>query len=207
MFMAGVLASVERGLNRVLRLDSTALPRLARLEGKAIAIDCRQPAMRLFILPDEEGLMLAGHWEGEVDCTLSAPAGSLVQLALAEDKTAVLHGPQVQLHGDSAALLDLFGILQDLELDWEHELARWLGPVATALLAGHVRLRSRWTRDGLARLGRNLSDYLAEESRSLVGQREAEAAFAELDVLKLDLERLEARIARLARSLDTSDNA
>lgn len=207
MLLAGLLASVEHGLNRVLRMDSTAMPRLAALEGKVIEIDCRQPAMQVFILPDDEGLMLAAHWEGEVDCSLRAPAASLAQLALAKDKTAVLHSPQVELHGDSAALLDLFGVLQDLELDWEHELQRWLGPVATALLAGHIRLRARWTRQGLARFSQSLSDYLAEESRTLVGKREAEAAFSELDTLKLDIERLEARLKRLSRSLDTSDNA
>jgi ubiquinone biosynthesis protein UbiJ len=207
MLLAGLLASVEHGLNRILRMDSTALPRLAALEGKVIAIDCVQPALQLYILPDEDGLMLAAHWEGEADCTLRAPAGSLVQLALAKDKSAVLHSPQVQLHGDSAVLLDLVAVLQDLELDWEYELSRWLGPVPTAMLAGHVRLRARWTRQGLGRFSQNLSEYLAEESRTLVGRREAEAAFSELDTVKIDIERLEARIRRLARSLDTSDNA
>lgn len=207
MLLAGLLASVEHGLNRVLRMDSTALPRLAALEGKVIEIDCRQPALQLYILLDEQGLMLAAHWEGEVDCSLRAPAGSLAQLAFAKDKTAVLHSPQVELHGDSAVLLDLAGVLQDLELDWEYELSRWLGPVATALVAGHIRLRARWTRQGLSRFSQNLSEYLAEESRTLVGRREAEAAFSELDALKVDVERLEARLRRLARSLDTSDNA
>ncbi|MBC3466383.1 SCP2 sterol-binding domain-containing protein [Pseudomonas sp. RW10S2] len=207
MLLAGLLASVEHGLNRVLRMDSTALPRLGALEGKVIAIDCRQPALQLFILPDHEGLMLAAHWEGEVDCTLRAPAGSLAQLAFAKDKNAVLHSPQVELHGDSAVLLDLVGVLQDLELDWEYELSRWLGPVPTALIAGHLRLRARWTRQGLSRFSQNLSEYLAEESRTLVGQREAEAAFSELDALKVDIERLEARIRRLSHTLDSSDNA
>ncbi|MGC7837545.1 ubiquinone biosynthesis accessory factor UbiJ [Pseudomonas wayambapalatensis] len=207
MLLTGLLASVEHGLNRVLRMDSTALPRLGALEGKVIAIDCRQPALQLFILPDQEGLMLAAHWEGEVDCTLRAPAGSLAQLAFAKDKNAVLHSPQVELHGDSAVLLDLVGVLQDLELDWEYELSRWLGPVPTALIAGHLRLRARWTRQGLSRFSQNLSEYLAEESRTLVGQREAEAAFSELDALKVDIERLEARIRRLSHTLDSSDNA
>ncbi|WP_145127193.1 SCP2 domain-containing protein [Pseudomonas sp. URMO17WK12:I11] len=207
MLMAGLLASAEHGLNRVLRMDSTALPRLAALEGKVIEIDCRQPAMQVFILPDEQGLMLASAWEGEVDCRLCAPAASLAHLALSRNKTAVLHSPHVALHGDTAALLDLFGILQDLELDWEYELQKWLGPVPTALIAGHIRLRTRWTRQGLARLSQSLSEYLAEESRTLVGKREAEAAFSELDAMKVDTERLEARILRLSRSLDSSDNA
>lgn len=207
MLLAGLLASVEHGLNRVLRMDSTALPRLAALEGKVIEIDCRQPALQVFILPDEDGLMLAAHWEGEVHCSLVAPAGSLLQLAVAKDKTAVLHSPQVELHGDSAVLLDLFGVLQDLELDWEYDLSRWLGPVATQLVGGHLRSRARWYQQGFASLNQNLAEYLAEESRTLVGQREAEARFSELDRIKVDLERLEARFERLSRSLDPSDNA
>jgi len=202
MVLTGLLASVELGLNRVLRLDSTALPRLAHLAGKVIAVDCRSPALQLFILPSDEGLMLASQWAADVDCTLRAPASSLVKLALSKDKTAVLHAPEVELEGDSGVLLELAGVLQDLELDWEYELSRWLGPVATQLLSSHLRSRTRWYRQGFASLGQNLSEYLAEESRTLVGRREAEARFSELDRIKLDLDRLEARFERLSRSLE-----
>ena len=82
MLLTGLLASVELGLNRVLRLDSTALPRLAHLTGKVIAVDCRNPALQLFILPSDEGLMLASQWAADVDCTLREPTSSLVKLAL-----------------------------------------------------------------------------------------------------------------------------
>src|SRR5207253_8712944 len=125
MLLSGLLAGVEHGLNRVLRLDSTALPRLQHLDGKVIAVDCRNPALQLFIIPSNEGLMLAAHWAADADCTLRAPASSLLSLALNKDKTAVLHSPEVELVGDSAVLLELAMILQDLELDWEYELWRW----------------------------------------------------------------------------------
>lgn len=198
MLLSGLLAGVELGLNRVLRMDSTALPRLARLSGQVIEVDCQSPALKLFLLPGAEGLQLASHWES-ADCRLSAPASSLLRLALAKDKTAVLHRPEVTLSGDSAVLLELAGILQDLELDWEYELSRWLGPVGSQLLSGHLRSRVSWVGDGLDQLRQTLADYLTEEARDLVGEREAQARFAELDDLKLALDRLEARIARLAR--------
>ena len=94
MLLAGLLASVEHGLNRILRMDSTVMPRLAALEGKVIEIDCRPPALPVFILPDEQGLMLASSWERRVDCTLRAPASRPPPLALAPDTTAVPHIPQ-----------------------------------------------------------------------------------------------------------------
>ncbi|VXB04709.1 ubiquinone biosynthesis accessory factor UbiJ [Pseudomonas sp. 8O] len=204
MLITGLLAGVEAGLNRALRLDGTALPRLQALAGKVIAVQCQSPALELFILPSGDGLQLASQWHAQADCTLTAPAASLARLALSREKTAVLHRPEVSLDGDSAVLLQLAGILQDLELDWEYEISRWLGPVATTLLAGHLRSRVNLASHGAASLKQNLADYLAEESRALVGQREADARFAELDQLKLALDRLEARIERLT-SANKSD--
>lgn len=198
MMLSGVLASIETGLNRVLAMDSTALPRLARLNGRVIAVDCQSPSVQLFILADGQGIRLATQWEGDIACRLSASASKLLQLALSKDKTSILHSPQVSLDGDTAALLDLAAILQDLQLDWEYELSRWLGPVASQLLSSHLRSRVGWTQQTLNSLRLNLTDYLSEESRSLVGEREAQTRFAELDSLKISLDRLDARIERLA---------
>ena len=207
MLLRGLLASVENGVNRILRLDSTAMARLQPLTGKVIAVECAAPPLQLFILPSDEGLLLATQWAADADCTLRAPASSLLRLVLSKDKTAVLHSPEVDLEGDSHALMALAQVLQDLELDWEYELSRWLGPVATALIGGHLRSRANWYQQGFASLNRNLAEYLSEEARTLVGQREAQARFDELDQLKLDLDRLEARFERLGRSLNSSDNA
>ncbi len=161
------------------------------------------PALRLFILPDADGLHLAAHHEAQADCTLVAPAGSLLQLALAKDKTRVLHSPEVAMGGDSAMLLELADILQSLELDWEYEVSRWLGPcpVPAPTRARGLRGGMAWAGDSLESLRLSLADYLAEESRSLVGQHEAEARFAELDQLKMSLDRLDARITRLTQKI------
>ena len=207
MLLRGLLASVENGVNRILRLDSTAMARLQSLTGKVIAVECAAPPLQLFILPSDEGLLLATQWAADADCTLRAPASSLLRLVLNKDKTAVLHSPEVDLEGDSHALMALAQVLQDLELDWEYELSRWLGPVATALIGGHLRSRANWYQQGFASLNQNLAEYLSEEARTLVGEREAQARFDELDQLKLDLDRLEARFERLGRSLNSSDNA
>lgn len=207
MVLSGLLASVENGINRVLRLDSTALARLQPMTGKVIAVECVSPALHLFILPSDEGLLLAAQWAAEADCTLRAPASSLLRLTLSKDKSAILHSPEVDLEGDSAVLMELAAVLQDLELDWEYELSRWIGPVATALIGGHLRSRANWYQQGFASLNQNLAEYLSEEARTLVGEREAQARFDELDQLKLDLDRLEARFERLSRSLNSSDHA
>lgn len=207
MIGTALLAGAEHGLNRLLRLDGTAQPRLARLAGSVLAVHCTAPELRFHILPNAGGLRLASHWQGEADCTLHAPAESLLRLVASRQKTAILHSPEVSLEGDSASLLALAEILQDLELDWEYEVSRWLGPVATQVFAGSLQHATRWGGRSLASLRQDLADYLGEEARTLVGRHEAEARFAEVDDLRLAMDRLEARIARLAHPQEPSDNA
>lgn len=202
MLRTALLAGAERGINRLLRLDPTALPRLARLSGRVIEIDCTAPAWRLFILADDEGLRLAGDWGSDADCRLRAPASSLLRLAGSRNKTAVLHGAEVEIDGDSALLMNLAEVLQDLELDWAYEISRWFGPVGAQLVDSSLRNPLGWLRDSAGSLRQDLADYLSEESRALVGQAEAQARFDELDDMKLALDRLEARVERLALNLN-----
>lgn len=199
MLIQFAMASAESAVNRVLSLDSTAQARLAPLAGKVIAVVCTMPAITVYVIPLETGIQLAKEWHAPADCTLSAPANLLLKLATSADKSAVLHHPDVDLDGNSAVLMELADILQGLELDWEYEVSRWLGPLPTALISGHLRSRRDWMVQSAQSLHLNTVDYLAEESRTLVGRIEADMRFNEIDQLKLDLDRIDARIALLLK--------
>ena len=199
MFTQFALASAESAINRVLKLDSTAQVRLASLAGKVIAIACTMPAVTVYLIPLDNDIKLAKQWHAPADCTLTAPATLLLKLVTSADKTSVLHHPDVTIDGNSALLMELADILQSLELDWEYELSRWLGPVPTALISSHLRSGRDWVVQSAHSLHLNAADYLVEESRALVGKTEAEIRFCEIDQLKLDLDRLDARIALLLK--------
>ena len=203
MFTQLALASAEAAVNRVLSLDSTAQARLAPLVGKVIAIACTMPAVTIYLIPLERGIQLANEWYAPADCTLSAPAHLLLKLLTTTDKNTVLHHPNVDLEGNSGLLMELSDILQSLELDWEYEVSRWLGPLPTALMSNHLRSRSDWLAQSVQSLHLSAVDYLTEESRALVGRTEADVRFSEIDQLKLDLDRLDARIARLLKRNQT----
>jgi ubiquinone biosynthesis protein UbiJ len=199
--LQALLAGAESGLNRLLRLDPVALSAVARLHGSVIAVQCTAPELEVFILPASDGLHLAAHYEGPVECRLSAPAGALFRLATESDKISVLHEPQVTIEGDSGPLIALSNILQDLDLDWEHEVSRWAGPLGAGLLARIVGSQRSWSQRSAESLHRDVADYLTEESRTLVGRNEAEARFSEIDSMTLKLDRLTARIEQLARNI------
>lgn len=198
-----ILAAVEGGLNPLLQTDRVALGRLAGLAGQVVEVRVNGSALRLYLIPHGEGLQLAKHWEAVPACTLTASAGQLLQLALNSEKNPVLHQPGVSIEGNSGVLMELASILEDLQLDWPYLLQQWLGPLAAGLLSGGARAGSDWIRSGGASLKANLADYLAEESRMLVGNNEAQLHFAQLEQLKLQLDRLEARVGLITQRIST----
>lgn len=202
MFRSLLLAGIDSGFNALLRMDPVSLQRMTGLSGRVLAIRAREPEFSLHLLFHDEGIQLASAWDAPADCTLSAPVAELWKLAMARDKAAALYQPGMQIEGDNNLLVQLSEILQDMNIDWEFQLGQWLGPVAAGLIGSHVQQRSQWAAASVESLHRRVQEWLAEESRLLVGRNEAESRFQELDRLKLQLDRLEARTALLARQLE-----
>jgi len=140
--------------------------------------------------------LLAEH-PGDADCQLSAPSAVLAKLLISSDRKALMQDPELALTGDSQVLITLQNIISDLKLDGEAELQRWLGPVPAHAIGSLLRRSHQWGKDSRESLRLTLGEYLTEESRQLVGKAEARASAELLHEMRLQLDRLEARVALL----------
>jgi ubiquinone biosynthesis protein UbiJ len=198
MLTRAMLAATERSLKLALNRDPLTARRLAPLEGKTILVQGRDPDWQLYLQPGNEGIALSTSHSSQPDCTLSAPSNLLVRLLLSNQRQRLLQDPQLQLTGDSQVLVSLQNTMGDLRLDGEAELARWLGPVAAHAIADIARGSWQWGGHARQSINRSLAEYLTEESGQLVGNAEAGAFAEQLYQLRLDLDRLEARINQLS---------
>lgn len=200
-----LLAGVERSLALAIQQDPLTAQRLAALQGRVILIQSRAPALCIYLLPDSEGLRLANHHEGEVDCSLSAPASLLARLALSSERQQLLQMPELELSGDTQVLVQLQNIFADLHIDGEAALARWLGPVAAHAIGRFARSGRSWLGTSRDSVQQSVAEYLTEEGQQLVGRAEADAAAAQIHELRLQLDRLDARVQRLLQPDSGSD--
>ena len=206
MSMLLLLAGAERSLAAAIQQDPVTQQRLAALQGRVILIHSQAPELSVYLLPDSQGLRLASQHEGEPDCCLSAPATVLARLAISDERQQLLYSPEVELSGDTQLLVTLQNILADLQIDGEAALARWLGPVAAHAVGKLTRTSHRWLNGARQGLHQSISEYLTEEGQQLVGRDEADASSALLHELRLQLDRLDARVQRLMQS-DTGTDA
>jgi ubiquinone biosynthesis protein UbiJ len=192
---------LEEALNRFLALDPAVAERLARLPVRVIGVE-------VFGLPGPFYLSVAGgtvhlsaECAGEPDVWVRGGPFALARLALAADgERQVLEGG-VEVHGEVGVLNELRAGLAGFAVDWEEQLARWVGDLPGHALGNQARALGGWLRGVRETLGLDLQEYLWEEGR-LVPRPEAHAQFlAAVDTLRDDVERLAKRVERLAAGL------
>lgn len=207
-----LLAGPERTLNALLARDPAAPGRLARLAGQRILIRMQRPALSLAVHFHATGLDLLRPDPTSASTDAAAkPQGydAVVELD-AETAGALLGGASLErlmfqgklsVRGRVELLEAARELLVDLDLDWEAELARWLGDIPAHGLAEGVRRMGRWGARARRELQADVSEYVFEEAHLLPGRHQLDAARDHVTELEVATDRLEARLARLRRRL------
>lgn len=189
-------AVLETVLNHYIRLDPTALQRLAPLHGKLIRLHIRGMEIDLYLISAPDGIQLYSQFDGEPDCTLSGAPLAFARLGGGEPADQLFAGT-VEISGDSETGQRFGEVLADLDIDWEEQLSRLTGDVAAHQIGAGARAAGRWVQRAADTLPTDLAEYLQEEARWLPTRVEAEELYAAVDLLRDDVERLQARIRRL----------
>lgn len=192
------LSVLERFTNRVLAMDPYSLGQMAELEGRIIAIHVKQPDTSLFIIPGTKGLTLSARHENEPDVMLEGPLAGFLKL-LTNKKGLGFSDAGVRINGDIEIAQKFKNIADDIQLDWEEELSKTVGDVAAHQIGRAGRGVFDWLKQTKTTLERNASEYLQEEAQVLAKHDHVERFMHNIDILRDDVDRLEARILNLTK--------
>ncbi len=202
MLGVAALAGLEQALNAALALDPKTLERLARLQGRVIAIELKGTGIRLLLQPEQHGLRLMGHYDGVVDTTLRGAPFALLRMSTGRTGEGMFKGG-VEIDGDVELGQQIQRVFEKLDIDWEEHLSRLTGDIIAHQVGNTVRDLFQWSERSAEHLGQDTADYLQEETEVLPVPWEVEHFIDEVDTLRSDVDRLEARVRRLQRKLES----
>lgn len=204
MLSVAALASLEQAVNAALALDPKTGERLCRLDGKVVAIELRGTPLRIYLQPHNEGLRLMGHYDGEADTTLRGAPLSMLRMNSGRTGEGLFRGG-VEIDGDVELGTRFQQIFEKLDIDWEEHLSRLTGDIIAHQLGNTVRGLFAWGERSREHLGQDIADYLQEEREVLPVDWEVDEFIESIDTLRSDTDRLEARVKRLLRMLESED--
>jgi ubiquinone biosynthesis protein UbiJ len=193
----GLLAFVERELNRLVAESTAATELLERLQGSSFAVHVQGFGVTAVLHADGERLRVDTEAAGAT-ATLRATPLDLLRLMNAEGVTGVKR-TRADLRGDLQVAERFSQLLRLARPDLEDEVARWIGDVPAHALGEAARGAGAWLERAAEALRLNTAEYLQEESRTLPGELEAQAFYSDVERLRDDVERAAARLARLTR--------
>lgn len=191
-------AALEKVINQALRLDPESLKRITTLEGKVIALAIEGVGVEFYLVPTSAGLRVQSIFEGEPDVRIKGGIFSLARMSMMEHP-ASLFGKGVEMEGDTHLGRQVQQLLDGLDIDWEEQLSRLTGDVVARQIGNVVRGFAQWGLNTAETLGRDVAEYLQEESRDLVVQAELNLFLDRVDTLRSDVDRLAQRVAHLKR--------
>lgn len=183
-------------INRQVRGKTPARALCAELAGKVVAVRVRDTALAMYFLIGEDGVDLRLKTEKDPDVAITSSLLSLASLAAQGGETGLRDG-SVELTGDVYTAQSFQQLLSFGRPDLEEELSAVIGDAAAHGIGEFVRGIARWGREARSTMGQNLSEYLQEESRALPSRYEADRFRKQVNTLRDDVDRLEARLRRL----------
>lgn len=194
---APLLTLAGRLIEEALSTDPDVRAELGALEGRAIHLVLEGPGRELYLLPERQvGLRVAVSTEVPVGVRIAGSPLALLGLA----RGAPAAGSGVEVSGDLALSQRLQRALGRLEIDWEELLARRVGDQAARRLAQLGEGLRGWLSQSRLTLERNVSEYARFEADWLPTRAEVGEYVEEVDRLRMGVDRLEQRVARLART-------
>lgn len=194
-------AALETALDLYLKHDPEARQSCASMEGKVIGLDITGTGLTLYFLPGSDGVQVAGHYEGEVDTQLSGSLPGFARLALDSSEEALFKGA-VEIKGDTETGQQFQDILANVDWDWEERLSHITGDIIAHQAGKFVRKSGELIREGRATLEQDISEYLQEEARLVPTRTETAYFLEDVDQLRSDTDRLNARVERLLEAMD-----
>jgi ubiquinone biosynthesis accessory factor UbiJ len=200
--MIPLLAAMETGLNQLFSLDPDTYKRLKRFDGKIVAFHITDIRQNFYFFPDQQGIQIVNHYEGEADTVISGSIFAFARLSLAseKEKTASVFQGNIKITGDIALGQRFQSLFQQLDIDWEEHISHITGDVFAHSLGNMARGFLGWGKQTINSFSLDVSEYIQYETRDIASGPEISHFNAQVDLIRNDVERCEARVNRILQA-------
>jgi ubiquinone biosynthesis protein UbiJ len=196
-----LFAPLESVLNRNIAASAAARSACRKLNGKALALHLvstpQNVLLRLQLRCEDEHVSVSTTESLTADATLIGTPLAFFSMVNAPPENAMRSGA-IRIEGDAEVAQAFRDLLKAARPDVEEELSRIIGDVGAHQLGNFARGAIKFGQRVANTFAQNVAEYLQEETRDVVGRIELDEFTHEVDRLRDDVERLEARMKSLS---------
>ncbi len=190
------LKPIEFAINKALAADPDTQQKLIGFDGQRITVHISDVNVMIHATFTHQMLRLSSGEEEDADLTIAGKASALAGLG---KNPGHLFSDDITIYGNVQFAKQLQDVLASFEFDWEHHLAKITGDTLAFPIAHGLRQFGQWLNQSHQSMQLNVSEYLKEEAKLLPDRSQVAHQLSQVDSLRADLDRLEARINRFLK--------
>ena len=187
----------ELASNRTLEHDPQTLARLAKLQGKTMTLTIKSIGQSLSVTPHPEGLEFSQQSPAKVDVTLSATLGAMVKISRDGMNNAELEPGELEIAGDPVVGQRFAQVIAELNIDWEALLAEHIGDSPAKAVTYAAGQAKAFADESKVKFKEFLNTLIKEDMALVADKSEVEGYLDQVDMIRADVDRLNARLERL----------
>jgi ubiquinone biosynthesis protein UbiJ len=129
----------------------------------------------------------------------------LLHLSLSRENRQRFFADDVSILGNIELGQQVIGLFDHLDIDWEEHASRLMGDVPAHYLGNMGRRLKKWSQTVRQTTLQNVNEYVHEEANLFPPREALQDFFDDVDVLRMDVDRVEARIQNLQKMLKRSE--
>ncbi len=186
-------------VNRTLAETTPARELATELEGRRFAVRVARSALALTLAVESGELKASTSLDDEPDVLVEGPLSGLTRMVFSGGDMASLADTGITVTGKADLAQKFQRLLMLARPDPEEELAGIIGDAAAHQVGTALRQAADWGRRSGGIVAANLREYLQEEQRDIPSTYEMGRFSRDVQTLRDDVERAEARLDRLER--------
>lgn len=195
-----LVGAIEIAFNRYLDFNPSAREQSQTLSGKVIGLTIRNSGLTFYFIPHQSSVQISVEPKTEVDAEIEASIGDLISMAMAENQQVAALKGGISIKGDMQTAEKFQGLLRGVDFDWEELLSQAVGDVFAHQVGKGLRSFFGGGNGAAKQAASRTADYLLNESNDVVAAEEISAFAENVDTLRDDVARIEARILRMEMS-------
>lgn len=196
-----LINAFETALNKYLHLDEDIDLFLQPLTGKVIAITLLPFNETIYLCPTDQRIQIMDQYAETADTTLKGSLPAFGLMGLSSKPASSFFSGEVTIEGDLNLGHHFQQLFAQLDIDLEEQLSHYTGDIIAHKVGNLFRGLNDWQQESANTLKLNITEFLQDESKDLPPAPEINIFSQQVDQLKEDFDRLEARVTRLNDTL------
>jgi ubiquinone biosynthesis protein UbiJ len=197
---------LSKAINTYLKLDSESKERLKKLDGQVITIDilplhfifqCSFAEFDVTLLPDE-----TSPSQAKICGTPLQMLGAM----MTQENRHRFFADDLSITGNAELAQQVVNLFDELQIDWQEYLSCVIGDVPTHHVSRFINTMKGWLDNTEQTFSKNMNEYIHEEMNWLPSHEALQDLFTDIDTLRMDVDRLAARIKNLVKGADKTPN-